>query len=94
MTCWNCGDDDHYANACKARQRAAPPPHEAAEGLQVKVSDLRRPPSEICDEDRMHAIVQDIRDHMTHGMPLWLWRRMKACQQVADSRRHRPGVPT
>ena len=85
--CYNCGADDHYARECT--HRAAPPPQRAAEGLQVNISDLRRRPEEICDEARMHEIVQDIRNHMTHGMPLWLWRRMRACQQVADSRRHR-----
>jgi hypothetical protein len=89
MSCWNCGDDDHYANVCPARQAAAHPQPPAGYGLQVEVSDLRRPASEICPPELVPVYAQQIRDRLTHGMPAWLWRRMQAWHQVAESRRTR-----
>ena len=79
--CYRCGESGHYERQC-----TAVPPPSAADPLQGTPFALKRRPEDICDEERMHAIVHDIRDHMTHGMPLWLYRRMTACKQVAESR--------
>lgn len=83
--CYRCGADDHFRRDCPLDNEPAGAPPEPR---PARAEDFRRPEHEICPPERMHEIAALIRQSITgRSGPDWLWKRMQAWHQVAESRR-------
>lgn len=83
--CYRCGQEGHRRSECpRGEGLPASAPQQAAPKY-LDASAYRRPASEVSPpvDEYLKA-----KEQLTGpGMPLWLWKRMRAWQQVADSRR-------